>query len=418
MIRNLVLLLLFPPFFLSSQSYVSFITGDSSDIVAAPSPGTCLMGGATESDSAMTWFLRRASGGDVVVLRVTGTDGYNNYMYSGLPVSVNSVETLVIPSAAAANDPYVEQQIMAAEALFIAGGDQYDYVSYWKNSAVESAINYLINFKNVPVGGTSAGMAIMGQAYFDAANGTVSSATALSDPLNSAVSIGFNDFISNPVLTNVITDTHYDNPDRRGRHVVFLARMISSLSSNPKGIAADEYTAVCIDSSGVARVFGDYPTYSDYAYFIQPGCSSPNTPETLISGSALSWNRNQEAVIACVVPGTPTGQYTFDLDTWGSTFGGSWEHWYVQNGAFNSVPASNPVCLTSTFEIERTPLEVYPNPADTYLTIDNNKVPVLIYDSRGTLMGEFSERQIDISTYPAGIYFIRSETGTGRFIKR
>ena len=172
------------------------------------------MGGATEDDNAMIWFLQRAGGGDVVVLRATGSDGYNTYLYTDLGVTVNSVETIVVASAAAANNPYVSNQIRNAEALWIAGGDQYDYVSIWKNSPMKDAINYLINEKNVTIGGTSAGMAIMGDAYFSAQNGSVTSAEALANPYNTYMTIGYHDFLNNPYLQNTITDTHYDNPDR------------------------------------------------------------------------------------------------------------------------------------------------------------------------------------------------------------
>ena len=37
------------------------------------------MGGASENDAAMAWFLERAGGGDVLVLRASGSDGYNDY---------------------------------------------------------------------------------------------------------------------------------------------------------------------------------------------------------------------------------------------------------------------------------------------------------------------------------------------------
>jgi hypothetical protein len=43
----------------------------------------------------MKWFLQRANGGDILVLRTTGSNGYNSYLYSGLGVTVNSVETIV-----------------------------------------------------------------------------------------------------------------------------------------------------------------------------------------------------------------------------------------------------------------------------------------------------------------------------------
>jgi cyanophycinase-like exopeptidase len=80
----------------------------------------------------MKWFLERADGGDVVVIRVSGEDGYNDYLYSDLGIEINSVETILFNSADASNDDYVINQIENAEALWIAGGDQWDYVSYWK----------------------------------------------------------------------------------------------------------------------------------------------------------------------------------------------------------------------------------------------------------------------------------------------
>ncbi|MDH3365921.1 MAG: hypothetical protein OEM29_07980 [Thermoplasmata archaeon] len=44
--------------------------------------------------------------------------------------------------------------IRNAEALFIAGGDQSDYVNMWKGTPVEDAIHFVAN-KPAPVGGTA-----------------------------------------------------------------------------------------------------------------------------------------------------------------------------------------------------------------------------------------------------------------------
>ena len=71
-----------------SQTYTSYFTGNTNDLVTLPVGGMCLMGGATEEDEAMKWFLERAEGGDVLVLRTSGSDGYNDYMYSGLGVTI------------------------------------------------------------------------------------------------------------------------------------------------------------------------------------------------------------------------------------------------------------------------------------------------------------------------------------------
>jgi cyanophycinase-like exopeptidase len=340
--------------FCFGQSYTSYFTGDTSDVSPTPFGGTLLMGGATENDSAMVWFLKQANGGDIVVIRASGADGYNDYFYSDLGISVNSVETIVTTSLTAALDPYVEDKIRKAEGLWIAGGDQFMYASFWKNNVIEDALNYLINVKKAVVGGTSAGMAIQGQAYFDAANGSVTSATALANPYDSQVSIGYNDFLSNPTLQNVITDTHYNNPDRKGRQVTFLARMMQDFGINAKGIACNEYVSVCIDTNNIARVFGEYPAYpNEIAYFTQVNCILPNTPEQCSTGVALNWQRNNEAIKVYKVPGTMTGSNTFDLNDWLTGSGGSWENWYVNNGTFNSVVGTAPNCIPASLKTNK-----------------------------------------------------------------
>jgi cyanophycinase-like exopeptidase len=326
----------------------------------------------------MTWFLNKSGGGDIVVLRATGTNGYNSYLYSGLGVNVNSVETIVINSLAAANHPYVRQQLRNAEAVFIAGGDQFDYLSYWKNTAVDSALNYLINIKHCPIGGTSAGMAIQGQAYFSAAVSSITSLAALSDPYGSAVTIGNNDFIHHPTLNRVITDTHFDNPDRRGRLSVFLARLFQDSTQAFYGIACDEYTAVCIDDLGIAKVFGGFPTYDDNAYFIQANCTLPNNPENCTSGQPLTWNRNNAALKVYQIKGDAAGNNSFNVNNWTTCNGGAWQNWYINNGVISySLNATAPSCLpTSIMESNNnTELQLYPNPVSNTLYISGNEIP-------------------------------------------
>lgn len=409
-----------------STPYTSYLTGDSSDVETNPTSGLCLMGGATENDSAMKWFLQRADGGDVVVIRTSGANGYNDYMFNQLGVTVNSVETLIIPNATACSHPYVLNRIHNAEALWIAGGDQYTYVSLWKDKPIEAEINYLINAKNVPVGGTSAGMAILGAAYFDAANGTVSSASALTDPYNSAVSIGFDDFIHHPYMYNVITDTHYDNPDRRGRHVAFLARLAKDFGIRSLGIACEEYTAVCVDENGLGRVFGEYPQENDYAYFVETNCFPPFVPETCVAGSPLTWVRNQKAVRVYKVAGTPTGDNTFSLVDFRTGTGGTWYNWYVTNGMLNEAVSVNiPECDLVTIEGNTSlAVDIQPNPAHDRLSVSLPQAPTTlkIWDMQGKLCKAelISENQTTLSTidWPEGIYHVYIQSAQGIYTQK
>jgi cyanophycinase-like exopeptidase len=334
-----------------AQDYTSYRVGNPTSTTTTPSGGICLMGGASENDEGMKWFLQKANGGDVLILRTSGSDGYNDYFYSDLGVSINSVETIVCHTLAASEDPYVWNRINEAEAIWFAGGDQWQYISFWRDSPIDSLINKSIQERSIVIGGTSAGMAIQGQYYFSAQNGTITSAQALNNPYNSNLTISNLPFIKNDILETTITDTHFDNPDRKGRLTAFLARMYVDFDIRGKAIACDEYSAVCIDQNGIARVFGDYPTYDDQAYFIQTNCAIHDlAPETILSGTSLTWNKNGEALLAYNIKGTSLGTNRFNLNDWETASGGNWEKWSVVNGQFQSAPALPPNCETLTIE--------------------------------------------------------------------
>ena len=333
-----------------AQPYNSYFTGDVADVETNPDYGVCLMGGSTEDDRAMIWFLEKANGGDILVIRASGSDGYNNYFYSDLGVEVNSVETIVFNSASATSDSYVLQQIANAEAIWIAGGDQWDYINYWKDSEVENLLNQHINFKQAVIGGTSAGMAILGASYFSANNGGVYSSEALEDPYNTYMTIGHNDFLEVPLLENTITDTHFSERDREGRLLTFMARMNNELGERSFGIACDEYTAVCIDSSGIGAVYGEWPEYDDFAFFVQMNCEEGNVPENMQAGTPFTWNFNGQATKVYKVGGTTTGNHYLDLNDWQTGNGGEWLHWSALDGVFTSETGSAANCNEVSIE--------------------------------------------------------------------
>lgn len=307
------------------------IVGDTTNVNVPTTSGTVLMGGAYDVDSAMKWMINKSTGGDVVILRASGSTGYNQYLYDLVKINnisqVNSVETLLINNTTLANNPKVAQRIKQAEMVFIAGGDQANYINYWKNTLVEDAINYLINTKKIPIGGTSAGCAIMGDAVFTAENGTITSTEALDNPYNSKLTLQKSLFLNNPFLTNTITDTHYNNPDRKGRHTAFLARLSKDFAvTNPKGIGVEEETAVCIDQNGKAIVYG-----IGSAYFL---LASSGEPETCANQTPLHWYKDKKAVKTYVIQGSLQGNGNFDLNNWTDVSGGIYKHMYSTNGLF------------------------------------------------------------------------------------
>ena len=331
-----LILLLLSPCEVISQAYTSYLTGNPNDLITNPNGGICLMGGSSESDEAMKWFLQRANGGDVLVLRASGSDGYNNYFFSELGITLNSVETIVFNDSTASADNYIHQKIQRAEAIWLAGGDQWNYVSYWRNTPIDSLINEGIKKRHISIGGTSAGMAVMGAYYFSAKNNTVTSKEALKNPYHPSVIVDSSRFISNEILATVITDTHYSNRSRKGRHVTFLSRILVDFGVRAKGIACDEKIAVCIDNNGLAKVYGDYPQSENKAYFIKVNEQLPNIlPENCTNNAPLNWVLDGSPIKAYSVFGTMNGANTFDLTDWRTGKGGEWENWYIENGRFN-----------------------------------------------------------------------------------
>lgn len=401
---------------LFAQGYTSYFTGSIDDVVVETNGGLVLMGGASENDDAMIWFLEKANGGDVVVIRTSGSDGYNDYFFSELGVSINSVETLVITSQEGGNNEYVVQQIMNAEALWIAGGNQWNYVDYFKDQGVGNAINYLLNEKLAVVGGTSAGMAVLGGSYFSAQNGTVSTAAALSNPYGPSMTIGHGDFLNAPWVEHVITDSHYNDPDRRGRHFTFLARMEQDLGIRAFGIASDEYTSVCIEPDGTARAFGDYPEYQEFVYFLQSNCNQLG-PEVCVAGTPLTWNRDNQAVKVYKVPAA-NGQFYLDLNDWETGEGGSWQDWWVENGNFQVNPeALPPACITSVVSETELKYEVFPTVTSGEVSVWIDSSPEVWHYQLMDLSGRIIERNntsgnrasVNLANVPSGMYLLRLE---------
>ena len=310
------------------------IIGDTTDVRTKTKPGLVLMGGGKDVDAAFKWMISKSRGGNVVIIRASGTSAYNRYIFNLAKVS--SVETLKIDSRELANNDTVVRIIRNAEILFIAGGDQSVYMRQWKGTKTADAINYLINEKKCPVGGTSAGCAMLGQIYYTGENGSSVSEKVLNNPYDSTITLYKNDFVHTNILKNLITDQHYITRSRQGRHVAFMSRIITDWGFFPKGIAADERTAVCIDGQGIATVLG-----SSKAFFIQS--DSRRLPEVCEAGKPLQWNADKKALKVYQIEGTTEGNGSFDASGFGSgqAKGGTWHWWWVENGVLKTEAALN-----------------------------------------------------------------------------
>ena len=181
-----------------AQGYTVYNTGASADGMF-DAQGICLMGGASENDEGMAWFLERAGGGDVLVLRASGSDGYNSY-FNDLGVNLHRVTTVVCQNANASSAEEVLDLVHGAEAIWFAGGDQAAYHPLGQGTPLHDAINHALAPRNIAIGGTSAGMAILGGLRFTADNGTVYSDEALDDPYNSYMTLDQSPFLDVPLL--------------------------------------------------------------------------------------------------------------------------------------------------------------------------------------------------------------------------
>jgi cyanophycinase len=284
LLRFLLLILLALPLRAELKRY---LTGSAADVAPAlHGPVIHLAGGGTDVDAAYQETIDRIRGChdcdtkiDIVVLRASGGDGYNDYLYAMR--GVDSVETFVVTDLLSASDAHLLDAVRHAEYVFFAGGDQCNYVRFFKPGPVVDAINAVYR-RGGAIGGTSAGMAIMGEAAYDACGFDVSAASkkALADPYNDEISFTTH-FFEWRHLGDVITDTHFAQRDRMGRLFAFIARQLREQHvPSFLGIAANEKTAVLVGADGQATVVGTGP-----AYFVL----GDHFPERAAPGEALTY---------------------------------------------------------------------------------------------------------------------------------
>jgi len=311
-----------------AQSYKYFRLGNPQDVQTRPQAGIAMLGGGSDLDEAFRWLCDKGNGGDFLVLRARGDDDYNSYV-NGL-CKANSVATLIIPNREAAEDPAVAEIIRKAEVVFIAGGDQANYIRGWQGTPVETAINEGLA-AGKPIGGTSAGLAVEGEFVYGALGDkpddkALSSADVLPNPYFERVTL-VREFLKIPHLENLITDSHFAKRDRMGRTLGFLARIMKDgWSQSPREVAIDERSAVLVEADGKARIVGT----GKGAYFLRP----TQAPEVCERGAPLTF-RNVS------VYRVKTGGH-FDLTSWTGD-GGTAYSLSVERGKIASTQAGGEI---------------------------------------------------------------------------
>ena len=239
--------------------------------VAAKAPGKTqaglmLVGGGEWPYDAFRWMIERAGNGRIVILRASDSAENQAEFFNNLG-GVTGAQTIVFEDRKAASDPAVLDIVRKADGIFLAGGDQSNYVRYWKGTPLNKLLDEHVK-NGKPIGGTSAGLAILGAYSYGAMDGgSLVSDDALKNPTGPGLTL-VDDFLHMPHLSHVITDSHFAKRDRQGRLIAFLAKLAHDTGrSDLVGIGVDEYTALCIDANGVGKVFSGS---GGYAWLFKP----------------------------------------------------------------------------------------------------------------------------------------------------
>lgn len=275
-------------------------TGNAEDSAAKPVAGYALMGGGAKQDPAFLWLCERTNGGDFLVLSARDDEAYLKKVNEEIKAicPLNSVATLSFGDREDSSDPKVTEIIGRAETIYLAGGDQSDYVRFWQDTPVQDALNRHIA-SGKPIGGLSAGLAVMGEFSFDSMIDTIHSPEALANPYANKVTLA-RDFLRIPLLAGTITDTHFAKRDRMGRLLAFMARILQDdWAPHVRAIAVDENTSLLVEPDGASKVVG-----LGNVYFLE----SANKPHTCAYRQPLTF-----ADIS--VHRVPTGK-AFSLKKW------------------------------------------------------------------------------------------------------
>src|SRR5262249_48325727 len=127
----------------ASAKWKYFRAGNVPDSTAAPRAGFALMGGGGKQDSAFQFLCERANGGDFLILRASGDDDYIQSVNKDMlgQCKLNSAASILFTDREDSDDPKLVEIIRNAESIFIAGGDQSNYLRFWQDTPVQDALN-------------------------------------------------------------------------------------------------------------------------------------------------------------------------------------------------------------------------------------------------------------------------------------
>lgn len=254
------------------------------------SPSLIIAGGGLKSETESVWqaFIDKARNGEIIIIPsasgspVDSADFVRETLgrYGVSPDRIKTAKLAIKddPStpdineavwAQNANDSETINLIKSAGAIWFTGGDQARTTAILLNNGRDTAAMTALRAlaqKGVPIGGTSAGAAIMSDPMIlggDSLSSLISSEGG--EPLSLGKGLGFFDF--------GLVDQHFGERARLGR----LAKAISLQNEKRIGFGIDENTALIVNSAGTASVQGTgYVTIMDGRKMTQLGSKDPH----------------------------------------------------------------------------------------------------------------------------------------------
>jgi len=205
-------------------------------------------------------------------------------------LGASTARNFLINDDAAANAQATYDSLITYDVIFLKGGDQYNYYSHYRGTRTEEAIMQVYREGGV-VCGTSAGLAVLGGVDYVAAEGSADPLQALVDPMNPDITLE-NDFL--PLLPGILLDSHVAERGRFGRLIAFMAHWQWTRQESLTGIGLDDMTAMAIDTSLHATVYG---TGAANLYHLSP----PGTFRQVEGGLAVDSVRVTQLLHHCSI---------------------------------------------------------------------------------------------------------------------
>lgn len=214
-----------------------------------------IVGGNSEtqggwSDAPYSWAAAQAPNHRVAIV---GTSSASNWLPDYfVSLGATFAKNFQVASRSAAHDPTLADSLGTYDCLFFRGGDQWDYLSFYQGTRLDSVVEAIYARGGV-IAGTSAGLAILSGVDFTAENGTVYPEEMMADWDNQYVALA-DSFL--PLLPGYLFDSHFVERGRFARLAGLMAHWQLTRGERIHGIGVDDKTALCIDPSGQTLAHG------------------------------------------------------------------------------------------------------------------------------------------------------------------